>query len=353
MSDQNRFPCGSGVRIALAVAISFALSATATAQGQRLALQAPALEEAQPDSSHQTELSNAVPVEDLAAPVDGELGFFIDVPAGSGHLIIETSGGTGDADIYVGHEFEPDLVDFDCVGWLDGNDERCWFPIPEAGRYNILLHAYEAIAGVRLEARFSDEQPEVRPLANGQPVAVGAVPAGTMSFFAFVVEEGSTDLVVDMSGGPATAGEAELYVRFGEPPVQDEFYWDCRPWIDGNDETCTFENPEPGLWYAGVEAWPALGEVDDVNLVATWNAPATDVPGNLQVAWTGARMRPVHQLGWNGGGAEIDVWMNDTLVHHGVNSGSYSQPMLLWQLPCTWRVCNAGTSECSADVPMR
>lgn len=356
MFEFNRFPRGSGARVALAAAIAFAVCASAQAQNrlsQPLALPAPEHEEAWPDSTHQTELANGVPVENISAPTDGELAFFIDVPPDSGHLIIETSGGTGDADIYVGHEFEPSLVDFDCVGWLAGNDERCWFPIPEPGRYNIVLHAYAAIAGVQLLATFSDEQPPVQPLANGQPVAVGVVPAGTMNYFSFTVEQGSTNLVVDMSGGPDTTGDAELYVRFGAPPVQDEFYWDCRPWIDGNDETCTFQNPEPGLWYAGVEAWHAFADVTDVTLVARWEEPATDVPGNLQVARTGAWMRPVHQLNWNGGGAEVDVWMNDTLVHQGANDGSYLQRVSLWQLPCTWRVCNAGTSQCSAGVPMR
>jgi len=331
--------------------VAAALVMTLSASGQAWAQSRPAPAPV-PQDGHQTELLNGVPVENLGAPTDGLLAFFIDVPPDSGHLIIETSGGTGDADIYVGFEFEPTLVAFDCVGWLAGNDERCWFPIPDAGRYNILVHAYETFEGMRLEASYSDERPEVTPLANGQTVSV-EVPAGQMNFYAFVVEEGSTDLIVEMRGGPDTTGDAELYVRHGAPPVQDEFYWDCRPWIDGNDETCIFEDPEPGLWYAGVEAWHEFADVTDVTLRARWTAPATDIPGNLQVASNGSRMRPVHQLSWAGGLDAIDVWLDGQMVHSGPNEGGHAHRMMAWQLPAQWQVCNAGTTECSALIIAR
>lgn len=333
------------VLIAATLATALSTAGPAHAQGRM----APA---SMPQAGHQTELSNGVPVENLSAPTDGQLAFFIDVPPDSGHLIIETSGGTGDADIYVGFEFEPTLVEFDCVGWLAGNDERCWFPIPDTGRYNILVHAYDAFEGLRLEASYSDERPEVTPLGNGQTVSVD-VPAGQMNYYSFVVEPGSTDLIVEMRGGPDTTGDSELYVRHGAPPVQDEFYWDCRPWIDGNDETCIFEDPEPGLWYAGVEAWHEFGDVTDVTLRARWTTPATDTPGNLQVSSNGSRMRATHQLTWTGGLEVIDIWLNGELVHQGPNEGSHTHRVMSWQLPAEWQVCNTGTTDCTPLILAR
>lgn len=303
-----------------------------------------------PAQAQQTALVNGVPLTNLSGPTDSMMRYYIDVPGGSGHLIIETTGGSGDVDIYVGHRFVPDLVKFDCVGWLAGNNERCWFPIPESGRYHIIVHGYAAFVGVQLLARFSDDRPAVRPITHGQQVTV-EIPAGTMKYHSFIVEQGSSNLVVEMTGGPDTTGDSELYVRFNAPPVQDEFYWDCRPWIDGNNETCIFENPPPGLWYAGVEAWHLSGDARDVRLVASWTRPDTTPPAALQVARTGARARPVHQLGWTGGGTRIDVWLNGSHVYRGPNTGTYAQGMLARDLPAMWRVCNAGTTAaCSGDV---
>jgi hypothetical protein len=81
--------------------------------------------------------------------------------------------------------------------------------------------------------------------------------------------------------------------------------------------------------------------------------PATDVPGQLQVLRTGAHMRPVYQLSWNGGGEVIDVWLNGTLVHQGPNEGSYSRRLYAWERPATWQVCNSDTTDCSPELLAR
>ena len=42
-------------------------------------------------------------------------------------------------------------------------------------------------------------------------------------------------------------GEADLYVRHGKQP--NFFKYDCRPYLWGSNESCSFENPADGKWY--------------------------------------------------------------------------------------------------------
>lgn len=70
---------------------------------------------------------------------------------------------------------------------------------------------------------------------------------GTWRDFTIQIPSGTTQLVAKMSGG---TGDADLYVRFGSLPSTSSF--DCRPYLDGNAETCTIKDPKPGTWYVSV-----------------------------------------------------------------------------------------------------
>ncbi|WP_199611178.1 S8 family serine peptidase [Flocculibacter collagenilyticus] len=77
------------------------------------------------------------------------------------------------------------------------------------------------------------------------------------------VPAGATSLDVDISGG---SGDADLYVRFGSQPTT--WYYNCRPYLYGNNETCTFTNPQAGTWHIGIRAYSAFSSV---KLDAYWN----------------------------------------------------------------------------------
>ena len=70
------------------------------------------------------------------------------------------------------------------------------------------------------------------------------VPAGTASFT--VVIQGGT-------------GDADLYVRAGTTPTTTKY--DCRPYKEGNAETCTFSNPTAGTWFIGLRGYAAYSGV--------------------------------------------------------------------------------------------
>ncbi len=68
----------------------------------------------------------------------------------------------------------------------------------------------------------------------------------------FTVAPGTRSVTVVMSGG---AGDADLYVRVGAAPTTASYT--CRPYKSGNDETCTFTNPQAGTWHIGVRGYTA------------------------------------------------------------------------------------------------
>jgi len=80
--------------------------------------------------------------------------------------------------------------------------------------------------------------------------------------YAVAIPAGTTRLVVAISGG---TGDADLYVRRGATPSLSG--WDCRPYQDGNTETCTINNPVAGsTYYIRVHAYRSFS---GVNMKAT------------------------------------------------------------------------------------
>lgn len=90
-----------------------------------------------------------------------------------------------------------------------------------------------------------------------------AAPQGADNRFTMVVPAGRTSLSFSISGG---AGDADLYVRFGTAPTQTSY--DCRPFRNGNTETCTITNIRAGTYHVNVRAYRAYSNVSLVGRFA-------------------------------------------------------------------------------------
>ncbi|CAM5269028.1 Peptidase OS=Rhodanobacter lindaniclasticus OX=75310 GN=B1991_14740 PE=3 SV=1 [Rhodanobacter lindaniclasticus] len=95
-------------------------------------------------------LQNGVPVTGIAGAKNSKTYFTVTVPAGSA-LTISTSGGTGDADLYVKQGSKPTTTSYDCRPYKTGNNETC-SGSNESGTYYIMLNGYRAYSGVTLKA---------------------------------------------------------------------------------------------------------------------------------------------------------------------------------------------------------
>ena len=101
-----------------------------------------------------------------------------------------------------------------------------------------------------------DPDPGPGVLANGVPVTGLSGAAGSERFFTLQVPAGASNLVFQMAGG---SGDADLYVRQGSAPTTSS--WTCRPYLSGNNETCTVASPAAGTWHVMIRGYSAYSGV--------------------------------------------------------------------------------------------
>jgi hypothetical protein len=102
-------------------------------------------------------------------------------------------------------------------------------------------------------------------LQNGVPVTNLSGATGSQKFFVLNVPANQSSLVFTISGG---TGDADLYVRFNALPTTTTF--NCRPFLTGNSETCSFTSPAAGPWYVMIRGFAAYS---GVTLKGTYTAP--------------------------------------------------------------------------------
>ncbi|MCW5580130.1 MAG: S8 family serine peptidase, partial [Luteimonas sp.] len=100
-------------------------------------------------------LQNGVPVSGISGASGSTQFWTINVPAGASNLVISTSGGTGDADLYVRYGAAPTTSTYDCRPYRSGNAESCSFASPQTGTYHVMLRGYSSFSGVTLTGTYS------------------------------------------------------------------------------------------------------------------------------------------------------------------------------------------------------
>ena len=200
------------------------------------------------------ELQNGVPVTGLSGAANSEQFFTVQVPAGASNLNIDISGGSGDADLYVRFGAAPTTSTYDCRPYESGNTENCSFSTPSAGTYHVMVRAYSAYSSLTLEASYSTgggggggDQGQTWSNLSGA--------TGNQQTFTQTITT-SSQLTVTMSGG---SGDADLYVRFGAAPTTSTY--DCRPYLNGNNETCTINPASSGTYHIMVRGYSTFSGV--------------------------------------------------------------------------------------------
>nr|WP_255783936.1 S8 family peptidase [Lysobacter chinensis] len=139
---------------------------------------------------------------------------------------------------------------------------------PGSGSPNLLLYS--------LFGSDPDPDPDPDPtpgeLEKGVPVNVSGA-SGSETRYTFTVPAGASNLSFNTSGG---SGDADLYVRFGAAPTTSTY--DCRPYRNGNNETCSFASPQAGTWHVmlhGYSAYSSVTLVADYSTGGGGDAPCT------------------------------------------------------------------------------
>ena len=205
-----------------------------------------------------TVLQNGVAVTGLSATTGNKLYYTMVVPAGATNLRFATSGGTGDGDLYVRFGSNPTTSTYDCRSWASGNTETCNITTAQAGTYYVMINAYSSFSGMSLTGSYTaGGGGGGTVLQNGVPVTgLSATTNNWSQTYTLVVPSGASNLSISISGG---SGDADLYVRTGSAPTTSSFT--CRPYLSGNNETCSWTAPAAGTYYVRVRAYSSFSGV--------------------------------------------------------------------------------------------
>lgn len=205
--------------------------------------------------SDDPELVNGEAITGLSANQGNQLRFTMEVPQGASDLSFTTSGGSGDADLYVRFGSAPTTASYDCRPYRSGNNETCTFSSPQAGTYHVMLDAYSTFSAVSLVGNYGDGSGSGGGNSSISETNLSGN-AGSWQHFTIEVGPGASQLLASMSGG---SGDADLYVRYGSQPTTGSY--NCRPYRFGNQETCTLNNPAAGTWYVSVHGYQSYTDV--------------------------------------------------------------------------------------------
>ena len=201
-------------------------------------------------------LQNGVGITIADATVNHQQNWTMVVPAGATGLTFTLSGGSGDADLYVKFGSAPTLTSYDCRPYVSGNSETCTISNIQAGTYYVMVNAYAAYSGVTLKGSYGTGGGGTA-LTSGVPVTGLSATTGNFgTIYTLAVPAGKTKVTVTISG---SSGDADLYVRIGSAPTTSSY--NCRPYLSGDNETCTFNTPAAGTYYVGVRAYSTYSGV--------------------------------------------------------------------------------------------
>ena len=97
-----------------------------------------------------------------------------------------------------------------------------------------------------------DPDPVDGTLANGTAKTGLSGASGSLTYFTLAVPAGATNLSFVMSGG---SGDADMYVRYGSAPTTSTY--DCRPYKNGNNETCNISSVQAGTYHVMLRGYSA------------------------------------------------------------------------------------------------
>jgi vibriolysin len=185
------------------------------------------------------QLQQNVEKTELSGSVGSRTPFTFAVPVGWQNVTFTTSGGPGNADLYIRKGSPPDIgagqYDYRSIG--GSNSESITVSGNKAfGTWYVLVYGTSAFNALSIVAHY--DLPYIRTYRNLAGVTADKIRK------TFVVPEGATKVTFKITGG---TGDADLYVRFGAKPTLT--LWDYRPYLVGNEETVVITPPQVGTYY--------------------------------------------------------------------------------------------------------
>ncbi len=194
-------------------------------------------------------LMSGVPITGLADARSNERVFYIDTTEANTQVNVQMNGGSGDADLYVRKGDVPTKSSYDCRPYKNGNSETCDVQLNSPGRVYVKLIAYSNYSGVSLVATNIVSTPSDFPKTGLN------APSGDWLRYSYTPAS-SQNTTVSISGG---SGDADLYINTGSEPSTSSYL--CRPYLNGNNESCSVQLSAGEAVYIGVRAYTSFSGV--------------------------------------------------------------------------------------------
>ncbi len=98
------------------------------------------------------------------------------------------------------------------------------------------------------------------PPGGPEPIDASAtnvsVTQGSWVRYTLTLGSGYSNVTFSISGG---SGDADLYVNYGSQSSLTNY--DCRPYRNGNNESCSFNNPAAGVWHVDIRGYTSASGV--------------------------------------------------------------------------------------------
>ena len=99
-------------------------------------------------------------------------------------------------------------------------------------------------------------------LQNNLGIAISGA-TGSATYYYIDVPANAASLGINLAGG---SGDADIYVSQGQKPTTTSYQ--CRPYQNGNNESCNFTAPAAGRWYVMVQGY---NNYANAQLTASYN----------------------------------------------------------------------------------
>lgn len=185
-------------------------------------------------------------VTNLHGEKDQQLNFRLLTSIANQRVQISSSGGTGDVQLYARTGSAPDASQFDCKSAQSGNNESCSLFVAEPASVYLRLIGQSPFSAVTLLATSQTVPPSGFPKLN-QSAAKGS----WLRYEYKVIADGK--LSISSTGG---SGDADLYVQKGTAPSTT--LYDCRPYKQGNNESCSLTVKTGEVIHIGLRAYQAF-----------------------------------------------------------------------------------------------
>ena len=125
-----------------------------------------------------------------------------------------------------------------------------------------MVRGYSSYSGASLTASHDGGGSTPPAVGGDETISNISASTGQWKHYTLDVPAGMSNLTATISGG---SGDADLYVRRGAQPTTSSY--DCRPYKNGNNETCNISNPAQDTYHISLRAYSTFS---GVNLNVVW-----------------------------------------------------------------------------------